>query len=109
MERYTGPDGRVVHAMVAAGPVRFAVKDADAGDPAPGAGGVPVIMALYVADADDGRPSGCSAAGATVIFEIADQRLRRLRRPARRPVRAPVDDRAAHRRADGRSRSQSPD
>ena len=51
-ERYTGPDGRVVHAMVAAGPVRFAVKDAGDGDPAPSGGGVPVIIALYVSDAD---------------------------------------------------------
>jgi PhnB protein len=72
VDRYTDPDGRVVHAMVAAGPVRFAVKDADSYDPAPGAGGVPVIMALYVADADEiGRRM--VAAGATVVFEIADQ------------------------------------
>ena len=72
VERYTGPDGRVVHAMVAAGPVRFAVKDADSSDPAPGAGGVPVILALYVADADEiGRRM--IEAGATVIYEIADQ------------------------------------
>jgi uncharacterized glyoxalase superfamily protein PhnB len=28
LERYTDGDGRVVHSMVAAGPVRFAVKDA---------------------------------------------------------------------------------
>jgi PhnB protein len=72
VERYTDPDGRVVHAMVAAGPVRFAVKDADGYDPAPGAGGVPVIMALYVADADEvGRRM--VAAGADVVFEIDDQ------------------------------------
>jgi uncharacterized glyoxalase superfamily protein PhnB len=73
VERYTGPDGRVVHAMVAAGPVRFAVKEADSYDPAPRAGGgVPVILALYVADADEvGRRM--IEAGATVIYEIADQ------------------------------------
>jgi PhnB protein len=72
LERYTDPGGRVVHAMVAAGPVRFAVKDADSSDPAPGAGGVPVILALYVADADEiGRRM--IEAGATVIYEIADQ------------------------------------
>ena len=40
--------GRVQHAMLVAGPARFAVKDAGDGDPAPSGGGVPVIMALYV-------------------------------------------------------------
>ena len=71
-ERYTDPDGRVVHAMVAAGPVRFAVKDADGYDPAPTAGGVPVIIALYVSDPDavaDRMVDG----GATVLFPVADQ------------------------------------
>jgi PhnB protein len=72
LERYTDPDGRVVHAMVAAGPVRFAVKDADSSDPAPGTGGIPVILALYVADADD-IARRMIEAGATVIYEIADQ------------------------------------
>ncbi len=46
LERYTDPYGRVVHAMVAAGPVRFAVKDADSHDPAPTAGGVRVVFAV---------------------------------------------------------------
>lgn len=72
LERYTDPDGRVVHAMVAAGPVRFAVKDADGYDLAPVAGGVPVIMALYVADADE-TARRMVAAGAKVIFEVDDQ------------------------------------
>ncbi len=72
LERYTDPDGRVVHAMVAAGPARFAVKEADSFDPAPDAGGVPVILALYVADADEiGRRM--IVAGASVIYEITDQ------------------------------------
>ncbi len=71
-ERYTGDDGRVVHAMVEAGPARFAVKDAGDGDPAPTGTGIPVIMSLDVTDADAvaGR---MLAAGATVIYEIADR------------------------------------
>ena len=94
-ERYTGPDGKVVHAMVVAGPARFAVKDADGYDPAPTDGGVPVIIALYVADpdavaarmearrGDGGVPGGRPA-------------LRRARRPAGRPVRPPLDARRPH-------------
>ena len=48
------------------------VKDAGDGDPAPGGDGVPVIMSLEVADADSvaGR---MVAAGATVIYEVADR------------------------------------
>ncbi|MGH3565141.1 MAG: VOC family protein [Pseudonocardia sp.] len=72
LERYTDPDGRVVHAMAAAGPVRFAVKDADGHDPAPTTGGVPVIMALYVTDADEVARQ-MVAGGAKVIFEVDDQ------------------------------------
>ncbi len=70
-ERYTGADGRVVHAMVETGPVKFAVKDAGDGDPAPAGGGIPVIMSLEVSDAD-AVADRMLAAGATVIFEIAD-------------------------------------
>jgi PhnB protein len=71
-ERFTDPDGGVVHAMVERGPVRFAVKDADGYDPAPTAGGVPVILALYVADPDAvaARMVEC---GATVLFPVGDQ------------------------------------
>lgn len=72
VERFTDPDGRVVHAMVAAGPVRFAVKDADSYDPAPTAGGVPVILALYVTDAD-AVAARMVDGGATVIFAVDDQ------------------------------------
>jgi len=72
VERHTGPDGAVVHAMLAAGAARFAVKDADAYDPAPRHGAVPVILALYVADADvvAGR---MVEGGASVVFPVADQ------------------------------------
>jgi uncharacterized glyoxalase superfamily protein PhnB len=71
-ERHTGPDGRVVHAMVEAGPARFAVKDAGDGDPAPTGNGVPVIIALDVSDAD-AVAERMLGAGATVIFPIADR------------------------------------
>jgi uncharacterized glyoxalase superfamily protein PhnB len=71
-ERFTGPDGRVVHAMVQAGPIRFAVKDAGDGDPAPSGSSVPVILALEVTDAD-AVAERMLAAGATVIYEIADR------------------------------------
>ena len=71
-ERYTGADGRVVHSMVTAGPARFAVKDAGDGDPAPSGDGVPVIISLEVNDAD-AVAERMLAAGATVIYEIADR------------------------------------
>ncbi len=70
-ERFTGPDGRVVHAMVQAGPARFAVKDAGDGDPAPTGDGIPVIMSLEVTDAD-AVAERMLGAGAAVIFPIAD-------------------------------------
>ncbi len=70
-EHFTGPDGRVVHAMVEAGPARFAVKDAGDGDPAPTADGIPVIMSLEVRDADAVAERMLDA-GASVIFPIAD-------------------------------------
>lgn len=69
-ERYT-VDGRVVHSVVAAGPVRFAVKEADGGDAAPDGGGTPVIMSLDVSDAH-AVAMRMLAAGATVIFPVSD-------------------------------------
>src|SRR4051812_1729674 len=71
LERYTGTDGRVVHSMVQAGPVRFAVKDAGDGDLAPSGGGGPGIMSLGGSGAH-AVAERMLAAGATVIFEIAD-------------------------------------
>jgi uncharacterized glyoxalase superfamily protein PhnB len=83
-ERFTGPDGRVVHSVVEAGPARFAVKDAGDGDPAPTGDGVPVIMSLDVSDAD-AVAERMLGAGATVIFPLADhgygQYAGRLRDP----------------------------
>ena len=69
-ERYTA-GGRVVHAIVTAGPIRFAVKDAGDGDAAPSGGGVPVIMSLDVTDADAVAERMLDA-GATVIFPVSD-------------------------------------
>lgn len=71
-ERFTGPDGNVVHAMVVVDGVKFAVKDADEYDPAPTADAVPVIVALYVDD-PDAVAERMLAHGATVVFPVADQ------------------------------------
>lgn len=69
-DRHTAADDRVVHAMVEVGDLRFAVKDAGDGDPAP-TGPTPVIMALEVTDAD-AIAERMLAAGATVIHPVAD-------------------------------------
>ncbi|GEL17434.1 VOC family protein [Pseudonocardia asaccharolytica] len=69
-DRYTA-GGRIVHAMVQVGPVRFAVKDEGDGDPAPTDGGPPVIIALEVDDAD-AVAERMLAAGARVVFPIDD-------------------------------------
>ncbi|MCK8434894.1 VOC family protein [Streptomyces sp. D2-8] len=72
-ERYTGPDGKIVHAMLRLGDAAIAVKDADDGDPAPTSlGGSPVIMALDVSDAD-AVAEAMLRGGATVIHPVADQ------------------------------------
>jgi PhnB protein len=69
-ERYAD-GGRVQHALLVAGPARFAVKDAGDGDPAPSGGGLPVIMALYVDD-PDAVAARMLDGGATVIFPVSD-------------------------------------
>jgi PhnB protein len=70
--RYTSPDGKIVHAELQIGPATIAVKDADEFDPAPSTlGGSPVIIALYVEDAD-AVADAMLAAGATVVFPIHD-------------------------------------
>ncbi|MEU4469679.1 VOC family protein [Streptomyces sp. NPDC024017] len=72
-ERYTGPDGKIVHAMLRLGGTAIAVKDADTGDPAPTSlGGSPVIMALDVSDAD-AVSEAMVRCGATVVYPVADQ------------------------------------
>ncbi len=71
VERFTDPDGKVVHALLRAGPATWAVKDADGYDPAPGAGGLPVILALYVDDPDAVAELMVDRGG-TVIFEVRD-------------------------------------
>lgn len=71
LERYTDPDGRVVHAMLAAGPARWAVKDADGDDTGPRDGAAGVILALYVADAD-AVAARMVEGGATEVFPVDD-------------------------------------
>jgi PhnB protein len=71
-ERHTDDSGRIVHAELILGPAVVAVKDEGDGDPAPTTlGGTPVIMALDVDD-PDGVAAAMQAAGATVIYPIAD-------------------------------------
>lgn len=71
VERYATPDGDVVHALLRAGDVVWAVKDHNEYDPAPPDGGS-VVLALYVDDAD-AVGAAMEKAGATVRFPIADQ------------------------------------
>ncbi|TCK19990.1 VOC family protein [Pseudonocardia endophytica] len=71
VERYTDPDGNVVHALLRAGAATWAVKDADRYDPAPGGGGLPVILALYVDDPDAVAQSMVDGGG-SVIFAVSD-------------------------------------
>ncbi|HZZ52158.1 MAG TPA: VOC family protein [Pseudonocardia sp.] len=83
-ERHAGPDGKVVHAKIAAGPISFAVKDADNVDPAPSAERPATIIALLVTDAH-ATARRMKDGGAQVIFPVADHdygdRAGRLRDP----------------------------
>ncbi|HEY0638229.1 MAG TPA: VOC family protein [Pseudonocardiaceae bacterium] len=72
VERYTGPDGRIVHAAVEIAGHTVAVKDEGDGDPSPTTlGGNPVIIALAVTDAD-AVARAMVEAGATVVYPVQD-------------------------------------
>ncbi|WP_432118086.1 VOC family protein [Streptomyces sp. bgisy032] len=73
VERYTGPEGRIVHALLRLGGTVLAVKDAGEGDPAPPAlGGSPVVMALDVEDAD-AVAEAMLRGGAKIVYPVSDQ------------------------------------
>lgn len=87
-ERFAGPDGKVVHAMVEVGSgtaaVRVAVKEGDAVDPVPVGGVVGVVLALYSPDVD-ALAARMVEAGAEVVIPVTDHdygdRAGRLRDP----------------------------
>lgn len=71
--RYTAPDGSVVNADLRIGESRLTLKDADGTDrSATSYGGSPVLLMLMVTDAD-AVAAAMIAAGARVIFPVADQ------------------------------------
>jgi uncharacterized glyoxalase superfamily protein PhnB len=71
--RFTMPDGKIVHAELEIGDTTVALKEEGDGDRAPTTlGGTPVMLALYVDDAD-AMANAMLRAGATVIYPIADQ------------------------------------
>lgn len=80
-ERHAGGDGRIVHAGLLFGGMPVAVKDSDV-DPSPrGLGGTPVIMAVETDD-PDAMAEAMLAAGATVIYPLADHEYGRAGRLA---------------------------
>lgn len=73
LARYTDPAGKIVHAELDLAGTMIALKDEGDGDPAPDTlGGTPVIIALQVDDAD-AVAEAMLAAGASVIYPVADQ------------------------------------
>jgi PhnB protein len=73
VERYTAPDGSIVHAELAIGDSRIATKDEDDADRAPSSlGGTPVLLMLDVDDVD-ALGERMVDAGGTVVYPIADR------------------------------------
>jgi PhnB protein len=73
VERYTAPDGSIVHAELAIGDSRIATKDEDDADRAPNSlGGTPVLLMLEVDDVD-AVGEHMVGAGGTVVYPIADR------------------------------------
>jgi PhnB protein len=70
--RYTNPAGKIIHAELTIGPATVAIKDEDDTDPAPTSlGGTPVIIALYVDNADAVAET-MTDAGARVVYPVSD-------------------------------------
>lgn len=80
VERFAHGDA-IVHAELALGDAAFAVKDADEVDPAPSGGGASVLLSLDVPDAA-ALAARMTAAGATVVFPVADHDYGRMGRLA---------------------------
>ncbi|MQA85383.1 MAG: VOC family protein [Streptosporangiales bacterium] len=86
IDRYTGDDGKIVHAELRFDGVVLTLKDEEPGTPDVGPAplsGSPVILTLQVADAD-AVATRMEKAGATVIYPVADHpygRMGRLRDP----------------------------
>jgi uncharacterized glyoxalase superfamily protein PhnB len=70
-ERHTAPDGSIVHAELEIGDAVITLKDEDATDRAPSAGGTPVLLMLDVADVD-AVAERMVAEGGTVVFAVQD-------------------------------------
>ena len=103
-ERFTGPDGELIHAEVRIGDSVVMVTDEGGVAQSPeSAGTVTTILATYWEDVDAAWERAVEA-GAEVIYPLADQfygeRGGRLRDPVRAPVDAQPEDRGPHARGD---------